>query len=160
MRKSKKQFIYVSGPPCGGKTSVCKEIIKNRQQYKYVLGDDYWIKNSQLDFVSRLQATNRHILSSIKDNLSTAILLEWVPSYGTFVDDLKNYCKKENYDFVHILIYAPLEVLEKRKLKRDGNMDLGPIDINQYKKLKDVILFDTDQESLIYVVNQCLTIVK
>ncbi len=108
MSSEEKQFIYVSGPPCGGESTFSTALINNVHIDKYILGDDYWIKNNQDDFNIRSQMTNKDILSSIKTITSNSVLLEWVPCYGPFVESLKDICKAKNYNFIHIIIYAPI----------------------------------------------------
>lgn len=160
MNRTKKQLIYVSGPPCGGKSTLSSELIEKVNTYKYILGDDYWIANEEDDFNARLQKTNLDILSSINSITSNSILLEWVPCYGPFVERLKDICKARDYEFIHIIVYAPKEILKDRKLNRDGNMDLGPLNTEKYKTLKDVKLFDTSLETMNSVVSKCLSLLK
>lgn len=155
MRKEKQQLVYVFGPPCSGKSSLCSELIDNLSMYKYIMGDDYWITNEQEDFKARSQKTDEDILSLVSTITSNLILLEWVPCYGSFVDTLKDICKVKNYEFIHIIVYAPKEILEKRKLKRDGNIDLGPLNIEKYETSKDVKIFDTS-----LIVSKCLDMLK
>ncbi len=104
--------------------------------------------------------TNKDILSSIKIITSNSVLLEWVPCYGPFVESLKDICKAKNYNFFHIIVYAPIEILEERKLNRDGNTDLGPINIEKYRTLEDVKLFDTSLDSLNTLVTKCVSMLK
>lgn len=160
MKSTRKQFIYLSGPPCAGKSTIGKELVKRVKSFQYVLGDDYWIPNEQYNFEIRVHKTNQDILTSIKTNTSNSILLEWVPCYGTFVDSLKSICESKDYEFTHIIITAPREVLERRKYIRDGNMDLGPVDIEKNKNLKNATLFDTSLESLSSIVSECMNILN
>ena len=155
-----KQFIYVSGPPCAGKSKISRELVKEVKNFQYILGDDYWISNDQCDFNTRSKKTNQDILSSVNTITSNSILLEWVPCYGPFVDSLKGICTAKDYEFIHIIIYAPREILEKRKLNRDGNMDLGPLNIEKYQNLNNVTLFDTSLESLSSIVSKCVNMLK
>ncbi len=86
MKNSVRQFIYVSGPPCAGKSSLCRKLIKINDHLRFIEGDKYWINNDQNDFNTRVDKTNRDILSSLKCCSSKSILLEWVPSCGQFVE--------------------------------------------------------------------------
>jgi len=156
MKATNKQLIYVSGPPCAGKSSICLEIVKTNHSRKYILGDEHWILNVHDDFPTRVEKTNQAILSSIKENNKERIILEWVPSFGSFVESLKYICKTKEYDFIHIVIYAPKKILEQRKLERDGDMDLGLIDIEKYRDLMDVITFDSSKQSIDSIVYQCV----
>lgn len=122
------------------------------------MGDTYWIPNNQYDFKARVQKTNKDILSSIKNVTSKSILLEWVPCDGPFVDGLKDICKANHYEFRHIIVYAPMEVLKHRKLNRDGNMELGPLELERLKNLENVSRFDTSKESVDSIVSRCLNI--
>ena len=159
MKATDKQLIYVSGPPCAGKSSICREMVKMNHSLKYTLGDEHWILNEHDDFSTRVEKTNQAILSSIKENNKEKIILEWVPSFGPFVESLKGICKTKEYDFIHIIIYAPKKILEQRKLERDGDMDLGPIDIDKYRDLMDVIAFDSSNQTIESIVHQCVKII-
>ena len=159
MKATNKQLIYVSGPPCAGKSSICREMVKMNHSLKYTLGDEHWILNEHDDFSTRVEKTNRAILSSVKENKEDRIILEWVPSFGPFVESLKGICKINEYDFIHIIIYAPKQILELRKLERDGNMDLGPVDIDKYRDLMDVIAFDSSNQTIESIVHQCVKII-
>lgn len=160
MNSTKKKFIYVSGPPCGGKSALSSKLIENVNTYKYILGDDYWIANEEDDFYTRSQKTNQDILSSINTITSNSILLEWVPCYGPFVEKLKDICKARDYEFIHIIVFAPKEVLKERKLNRDGNIDLGPLNIEKYQTIKGVKLFDTSVETINSIVSKCVNMLK
>lgn len=155
-----KQLIYVSGPPCAGKSSLCKALVKEVIDLHYILGDDYWNLNNGYDFSERSKKTNEDILSSLKNMTSNLLLLEWVPSYGPFVENLKSICEVMGFEFTHIIIYAPREVLERRKLERDGNMDLGPLNLDKYKTLNDVMLFDSSKTRSDIIIKECVKILN
>ena len=154
------RFIYVSGPPCAGKSTFSREVVKEVKKNEYIIGDDYWMQNDQYDFNTRSKKTNQDIISSVNSISSNSIILEWVPCYGPFVDCLKDICKKKGYEFIHIIVYAPVEVLKERKLNRDGNMDLGPLKIEKYQNLNNVILIDTSLEPLSLNVSKCVNMLK
>lgn len=73
---------------------------------------------------------------------------------------MKDICKKKGYEFIHIIVYAPIEVFKERKLNRDGNMDLGPLKIEKYQNLNNVILIDTSLEPLSLNVSKCVNMLK
>ncbi len=159
MNNERKQLVYISGPPCAGKSSICKELVKTNKT-KYILGDDAWIYNEKYDFDLRIKRTNQGILECVKGCTSNLILLEWVPSTGSFIDSLKELCRSKEYEFIHIIIYAPKDILLERKLKRDGNTDLGPVNLDGYKYIEGVTLFDSSNESINSIAEKCENIIK
>ncbi len=160
MNDEKKKLIYVSGPSCSGKSTFCEELVKKVSIDKCLLGDDFWTENNQEDFFDRLQATNDDILSNLETTSSTTVLVEWVPSYGGFVEQLSSVCNDLNYQLIHILLYAPKEVLEQRKFERDGNCDLGPVNIEKYPSFEDVYSFDTSVTDIDYIVASITEVLK
>jgi adenylylsulfate kinase-like enzyme len=158
MESSVKQLIYISGPPCAGKSTVSKELIRRLSSIEYILGDDFWMQNEHYNFDVRLKKTNQNIVARVENIALSNILLEWVPSYGPFVDNIKNITNNLKYEFIHIVITAPKEVLEKRKLMRDGDSDLGPIDLDKYITLKNIHLFDSSILSVDRIATECINI--
>lgn len=154
-----RNFIYISGPPCAGKSSVTNKLNERNINYKMILGDNFWIKHSLLDFKNRVEVTNREILSSVEE-IKDSTLLEWVPSYGSFVEELKRIVKSKSFNFVHILVYAPVEILKERKYIRDGDMDLGPIDLDAYIALEDVHLFDSSKMTITEIARACYKLIN
>ncbi len=155
MIKDKKKMVYFSGPPCSGKSTICKELTKKIRNVKYVLGDKYWIKNDDYDFNRRIVKTNEDIIKSLWNKTSKSLLLEWVPYSGSFVSELKKICEEQKLEFNHVVIYAPKDILEQRKLIRDKNKELGPINFEEIKNLENVLLFDSSIEPLESIVLEC-----
>ncbi len=136
-----KSLLYISGPPCSGKSQLCNLILENDPEYKFYKGDDYWNKFPDVSFSERSALTKEGILTSVEDSNDEKILLEWVPFTGSFLEKLKSICDKQNRKFTHIILYAPIEVLKARKMKRDGNDEIGPID-------KTIIMESVNQNKL------------
>lgn len=151
-----KRLLYISGPPCAGKSTVSKALLRELKSTQYILGDNVWTQNEQHDFIERIEKTNQDIISSIQMMTSNKVLLEWVPSFGQFIENLRSICEIKEYEFIHIVITAPKDVLEIRKFNRDGNIDLGPVDLDKYADLENVILFDSSIESVDAIVSACI----
>ncbi len=127
---------------------------------QYVRGDDFWLRIEHYAFDVRITMTNSDILSALETITSDTILLEWVPSFGPFVESIRGISEIKEYRFVHIILTAPKAVLEKRKSMRDGNKDLGPVDLEKYETLKNVILFNTSVESFDSIINKCMNVLE
>ena len=56
---------------------------------------------------------------------SDHILVEWVPTSGSFVDELTLICKRSDRHFFQIILNASDQVLRTRKMMRDGDADTG-----------------------------------
>lgn len=160
MKNKRKKLLYISGPPCAGKTTISKELLKRVKALNYMIGDDFWLQNESYDFDIRLARTNQDIISSIEKMSLNTNLLEWVPSYGPFVDKIRNICESRGYKFTHIIITASSDVLRARKLQRDGNMDLGPVDLEKYATLRNARKYDTSVTSLESIVSECMSVLE
>jgi len=153
-RKQKKSLLYVSGPPCAGKSSVSKALVALDIDLDYIYGDDAWSQYPDMDFNDRLAQTNEDLLRRLKSLSSPPLLLEWVPSYGSFVDQMKMICHERDIDFHHMVLTAPRPVLEARKMKRDNNKDLGPLNLRSYETLDGIDLIDTSTCSIESIVSR------
>ncbi len=160
MKASDKQLLYISGPSCAGKSTVSKDVLKEIRAIHYILGDEFWIQNEQYDFDRRIERTNQDIIAAIEKISAEKVLLEWVPSYGPFVDRIKSICLSKEYTFIHVVITAPKDILEMRKLARDGNKELGPVDLERYATLKNITLYDSSVESTDTIVSECIRILS
>ena len=141
-------LIYVSGPSCAGKTSLCNHLIRFLGDFTRVSGDSFWIEHAGNNFEDRLQKTNQELLHEIS-KIPSSILLDWVPSRGSFPSLLRESVKRQSISFVHIILYAPEHVLKMRKQMRDGNTELGRIDHNILSGGgTDVYSIDTSQHDL------------
>ena len=90
---------------------------------------------------------NRYLLEAVLEVESDDVLCEWVPSRGAFVSQLSRTCDSLDRRFLHIILTAPISVLEARKQERDGDTDLGP-GVNEepdQESRYECYLFDTDQ---------------
>ena len=117
--------IYISGPPCSGKSTVALAIRQVNSVIEHIQGDDWWNSYPELPFPDRVAITNRHILHALNQSTSNSIMCEWVPC-GSFVSDMYETSVRGNRRFLHVILTAPHSVLKQRKLLRDGDQDLGP----------------------------------
>lgn len=117
---------YISGPPCAGKSTVARQLLESIQGLTHLPGDPYWVRHSDLDFGDRAAAVEQCLLAALRDSGAGDILCEWVPCRGPFVAQLHHQCASAGGRFYHVILTAPLPVLKRRKLARDGNDDLGP----------------------------------
>jgi len=142
-----KHLVYVSGPPCSGKTTLCDLLMQHTSSFTRMAGDIYWLRNDGQAFEDRVTSTNQMILDDIHSMTDPLLLLEWVPSSGRFVDELKLWCSLHDRVLTHIVMCADVEVLKARKMKRDGDDDISSPDIGQYVHLRDALVIDTSQYS-------------
>lgn len=149
-----KKFVYVSGPSCAGKSTLCNELVQVKPLF-HIRGDDFWNELDSFDFDNRVMKTNEKILSFVREIDCDQVILEWVPCNGSYVEELKLICQESGYTFVHIVLYGPIEYLKKRKQKRDGDTNLGPVNIDKYYELKDVLLFNTQELDFNDVISTC-----
>lgn len=117
--------IYISGPPCSGKSTIAIALQQVNSTIERIRGDDWWILYPELPFPDRLAITNRHILEALGKTTGRNIVCEWVPC-GSFASDLYEVSLAGNRRFLHVILTAPLSVLRQRKLIRDGDQNLGP----------------------------------
>lgn len=117
--------IYISGPPCSGKSTVAVAIQQIYPTIEYIRGDDFWNIYPELPFPDRVAITNKHILDSLDKSTSDSTMCEWVPC-GSFASDVYEVCLSGNRRFLHVILTAPQSVLKQRKLIRDGDQGLGP----------------------------------
>lgn len=143
-------LTYVSGPPCVGKSAVVINVQRSLCEIKYVRGDDCWNRYSGLSFDERLARTNQCILESVRSSVAQDILCEWVPCQGQFVNDLHEIAVATGRRFLQVVLTAPVAVLKRRKLERDGDEDIGPEVAGSPPKDKmyQCLLFDTNQVAI------------
>jgi hypothetical protein len=125
-------LTYISGPPCSGKTVACKCLVVRFPDLSYVVGDNYWIQTDGLGFDQRVARTNEMIIQDLKAMRNDRVLLEWVPAFGTFRDDLKDICETHRRAFNQIVLYARTEELRKRKRERDGDEGVVELDASHF----------------------------
>jgi len=119
-------------------------------EIQYVRGDDCWNRYSGLSFDERLVRTNQCILASTRSSVAQDILCEWVPCQGQFVNDLYEISVATGRRFLQVVLTAPVAVLKRRKLERDGDEDIGPEVAGSPPKDKmyQCLLFDTNQVAI------------
>ncbi len=156
MRASIKTCIYISGPPCVGKSTVARGIQRFVPKIQHVRGDDYWTMYPDLLFGERVAKVNQHVLTSVRDTASADVLCEWVPCRGLFVVQLYNICVSAGRQFYHVILTAPVSVLKRRKMERDGDEDIGPevVTAPEQEKAYEWQVFDTDREERSAIVGE------
>lgn len=149
-------LAYLSGPPCSGKSAVAKGVQMSVRGIQYVRGDDYWNMYPDLSFEERVAATNRHILSAVRNSRAQDIVCEWVPWQGRFVNDLHEISVTTMRQFLQVVLMAPLAVLKRRKLERDGDEEIGPEFIvgPLRHEMYTQLLFDTNRVEVAIVADQ------
>ncbi len=122
-------------------------LMRHTSSFTRMTGDRYWLRNDGQTFEDRVASTNRMILDDIQSLTDPLLLLEWVPSSGCFVDELKLWCSSHDRVLSHIVMCADVEVLKARKMKRDGDDDISSPHIGQYTHLENALEIDTSQYS-------------
>lgn len=148
--------VYLSGPPCAGKSTAAVEVIKNVPGIEYIRGDDFWVRYPELSFPSRVLEVNEHILTEVRNSKAESILCEWVPSRAEFVNRLYAICDEKGKSFVHVVLTAPLPALKMRKKRRDGDEELGPapLDLSESDSPWKRRVFDTHSSGILPVVRE------
>lgn len=149
-------LVYLSGPPCSGKSAVANNVQMSVREIQYVRGDDYWNMSPDLSFEERVTTTNKRILAAVRNSKAQDIVCEWVPWHGQFVNNLYEISVTAKRQFLHIVLMAPLVVLKRRKLERDGDEEIGtevatgPLRHETYKQL----IFDTNRVEVAGIADQ------
>ncbi len=149
-------LAYISGPPCSGKSAVAKGVQMSVRGIQYVRGDDYWSMCPDLSFEESVATTNKRILAAVRNSGAQDILCEWVPWQGRFVNDLHEMSVTTDRQFLQVVLMAPLVVLKRRKLERDGDEEIGPeftVDAFQHELYRQ-LFFDTKQVEVAIIVDQ------
>jgi len=159
--KSVKHLVYISGPSCSGKTSVSQGLRRIAPHLFYISGDQFWNVYQEMPFGLRLKSTNQMILDAIRSMKERHILLDWVPSSGRFRSNLLDVCRDKGRVLTHIVLYAPVEVLQQRKQARDGNRDLGELpSIRALAETDCAVAIDTDQDARDVTLDKCIAALR
>ena len=147
MRRQMGTCVYISGPPCVGKSTVAMAVRSSIPEIETVHGDDYWIKCPGLPFWDRVAKVNQDILGALNASTSFNALCEWVPCRGPFVEQLLDTCRSLDRRFLHVILTAPMPVLRNRKRERDGDEDMGPevASTPDERRTYECLVFDTTQ---------------
>ncbi len=145
-----KSCIYISGPPCAGKSTVARRILQNFPGIEHISGDEEWLEYPHLPFDNRVTTVNQALLDTLLRCPLTDVLLEWVPWQGLFLRKLLKICRSTDRRFLHIVLTAPVTVLKKRKRLRDQDDDLGTDVLIDHVFLEghESLVFDTDAEDV------------
>ncbi len=146
--------IYISGPPCSGKSTVSRAIKRLNRAIEHINGDDWWNLYPELPFQDRLAITNRHLLDALRRSTSDVIICEWVPC-GSFASEMYEVSLQAGCRFLHVILTAEESVLKQRKRRRDGNEDLGPAtqDVAKADVPYTVMRFRTDTGHITAIVD-------
>ena len=136
-------LTYISGPPCSGKSVVCRSLMKAFSGLKLITGDNYWNRNTGLSFEERTLRTNEMILQDILSMTQPHLLLEWVPASDVFCNRLRDVCLIQDRSFNHLVLYAQPNELRKRKLARDGDEDIVEPNVRLFNSLEDALVLET-----------------
>lgn len=142
-------LTYLCGPSCAGKSSVADGVERSLSVHR-ICGDDYWNMYPSLPFGERVERTNQHVLAAVRGSDAPDVLCEWVPCGKVFADDLFAIAEAAGRRFLQVVVTAPIDVLKRRKLERDGDDELGPVaevsseEHSLYKRL----VFDTSQVAI------------
>jgi|LGVF01.2.fsa_nt_gb uridine kinase len=69
------RFIYVSGPPCAGKSTFSREVVKEVKKNEYIIGADYWIQNDQYGFSTRFKKQIKILFHQLTALVQTQLFL-------------------------------------------------------------------------------------
>jgi len=117
---------YISGPPCAGKSTVAGHVLRQLPGLQHLVGDRFWVARPDLPFPERVDFVNRSLLDALRDASGSDVLCEWVPCTGEFVAAFHQVCVDAARCLIHVIVTAPEAVRRERKLRRDGDVDLGP----------------------------------
>jgi hypothetical protein len=116
-------FVYISGPSCSGKSTLCNYITHQYLVDNYVIGDTHWLKYPDHAFNDRVRLTNASIIETVHTVSGHLIVCEWVPSIGEFPCELQRICIARGFQFLQVALNADSSILRNRKMSRDGNCD-------------------------------------